>query len=239
MGNIVEAIEKEKEYLANRMVGKEPFHLVDAVRECGFQDLKDYFEAKRLYEISLLSFEIIETTPECAIADVMNTIAARKTAMLFAVTDKTLVWNGNGSTFNNHFCEVCGIPVYPLQTGGGTIVSTKGDLNIGICVPERMGMDARFILERLADIFRKHTDKTVEVSGNDVLVDGCKVLGSSTYNGNGMFMFITPVSFSDKTELIANICTKHSEKQPGHIDFMSSAALRQEVERMLSIAREV
>lgn len=239
MGNIVKAIEKEKEYLANRMVGKEPFHLVDAVRECGFQDLKDYFEAKRLYEISLLSFEIIETTPECAIADVMNTIAAGKTAMLFAVTDKTLVWNGNGSTFNNRFCEVCGIPVYPLQTGGGTIVSTKGDLNIGICLPKETGVDAALVLNKLADIFRKYTSEQVAVSENDVLISKRKVLGSSTYEGNGMFVLITPVSMSDKTELIANICTKHSEKQPGHIDFMSSAALRQEVERMFSIDREV
>lgn len=239
MRDMEKAVEKETEYLANRMVGKEPFHLVDAIRECGFQDLKDYFETKRLHEISLLSFEIIETTPECAIADVMNTIAAGKTAMLFAVTDKTLVWNGNDSTFNNHFCEVCGIPVYPLQTGGGTIVSTKGDLNIGICVPERMGIDARFILERFADIFHKHTDKTVEVSENDVLVDGCKVLGSSTYNTNGMFMFITPVSFSDKTELIANICTKHADKQPGYIDFVDLETLRWEVERMFAGKWEV
>lgn len=239
MNNILKAIEKEKEYLSYRMNGKEPFHLVNAIKEYGFESLDEYFKAKKYYEISCLPFEIIETTPDQAISEVLGVIAEKKTAMLFAVTDKTLVWNGNGSTFNDHFCEVCGIPVYPLHTGGGTIVSTKGDLNIGICVPEQMGMDARFILERFADIFRKHTDKTVEVSGNDVLVDGCKVLGSSTYNTNGMFAFITTVSFSDKTELIAYICTKHSEKQPSHIDFMSSAALRQEVERMFSIAREV
>lgn len=234
MRDIERAIKKEAEYLANRMVGKEPFHLVDAVMDCGFKSLKDYFEAKRLHEISLLSFEIIETTPECAIADVMNTIAAGKTAMLFAVTDKTLVWNGNGSEFNSEYCETHGIPVYPLQTGGGTIVSTKGDLNIGICLPKETGVDAALVLNKLADIFRKYTSEQVAVSENDVLISGRKVLGSSTYEGNGMFVLITPVSMSDKTELIANICTKRTDKQPGYIDFVGLKTLRWAVERMFA-----
>ena len=232
MSDILKAIEKEKEYLSYRMNGKEPFHLANAIKEYGFESLDEYFKAKKYYKVSRLPFVVIETTPEQAVAEVLNTIAAKKTAILFAETKETLVWNGDGSKFNDSFCVECNIPVYPLQTGGGTIVSTAGDLNIGICVPQHMGVDALFILSGFADIFRKHTDKEVCVSGNDVLVDGCKVLGSSTYNSNGMFMLITPVSLSEKTELIASICTKHSAKQPSHIDFMDGATLRQEVEQM-------
>lgn len=235
MSDIVKAIEKEQEYLSYRMKGEEPFHLVDAVKECGFESLAEYFEAKKMYEISNLSYEVIETTPSEAIEEVLKTIAERKTAVLFANTEYTLVWNGNNSQFNEGYCDECGIPVYPLQTGGGTIVSTVGDLNIGICVPKSICVDAVFILNRLADIFRKYTDKTVEVNGNDVLVDGYKVLGASTYDSNGMFMFITPVSFSEKSELIASICQKHSTKQPAHIDFMDGDMLRREVSEWLNI----
>ena len=235
MSDILKAIEKEKEYITHRMKGEEPFHLVDAVKECGFKSLTEYFEAKKLYEISNLSFAVIETTPSKAIGDVLNTIAERKTAVLFANTDHTLVWNGDNSQFNESYCDDCGIPVYPLQTGGGTIVSTEGDLNIGICVPESIGIDAGFVLNKFADIFRKYTDKVVEVTGNDVLVDGYKVLGASTYSKNGMFMFITPVSLSEKSKLIANICLKHSSKQPSHIDFMDGITLRQEVAVWLNI----
>lgn len=235
MSNILKAMEKEKEYLSYRMEDKEPFHLVDAVKECGFDSLNTYFIAKKNYELSELSFEVIETTPSQAINDVLKTIADKKTAVLFADTNHTLVWTGNQSEFNEGYCNECNIPVYPLHTGGGTIVSTEGDLNIGICVPQSIGVDASFLLNGFADIFRKYTDQTVEVDNNDVLVGGYKVLGSSTYNSNGMFMLITPVSLSAKSDLIANICVKHSEKQPAHIDFMNGATLRQEIAAWLKL----
>ena len=235
MRDIVTAVEKEKEYLSYRMKGGEPFHLVDAVRECGFNSLAEYFEAKKDYEFSNLSFEVIETTPAKAISDVLTAIKEGRTAVLFADTEYTLVWNGNGGDFNESYCTECGIPVYPLQTDGGTIVSTAGDLNIGICIPQSLGIDVQFMLNGLADIFRKYTDKSVEVNGNDVLVGGYKVLGSSTYNANGMFVFITPVSLTEKAELIGRICQKHSAKQPAHIDFMTREELRQEVAEWLSL----
>lgn len=235
MGDIVKAIEKEKEYLQYRMKNEEPYHITDAIKEYGFESLDEYFRAKRDYKISNLSFELIETTPAQAISDVLKTINEKKTAVLFANTEYTLVWNGNNSQFNESYCDVCGIPVYPLQTGGGTIVSTEGDLNIGICIPKNIDIDERHILDSFADIFRKHTDKPVEVIGNDILVDDFKVLGSSTYHMNGMFMFITPVSLSEKSKLIANICQKHSDKQPSYIDFMDKDILRQEVKLWLQI----
>jgi lipoate-protein ligase A len=234
MSDIVKAIEKEKEYVSYRMKGQEPFHLVDAIKECGFESLEEYFEAKSIYEFSNLSFEVIETTPSKAIEDVMDVMAKRKTAVLFADTERTIVWNGNNSTFNERYCEECDIPIYPLQTGGGTIVSTVGDLNIGICVPQDLG-NVQIVLNGLAKIFSKHTDMVVEVDGNDILVGGYKVVGSSTYNINGMFMFITPVSLSEKSELIRNICKKHSVKQHRHIDFMDNTTLRQEVAEWLRV----
>jgi hypothetical protein len=190
MVDIVKAIEKEKEYLSYRMKGEEPFYLINAIKECGFKSLAEFFEQKKIYELANLSFEVIETIPEKGIGDVLNTMAERKTAVVFVNTEYTFAWNGNHSQFNESYCDACGIPVYPLHTGGGTIVSTKGDLNIGICVPKSTCIDVTFILNRFADIFRKYTYKTVEVNGNDIMVDGYKVLGSSTYENNGMFMFV-------------------------------------------------
>ena len=235
MSDIFKAIEKEKEYLSYRMKNQEPFHLVDAVKECGFASLNEYFQAKKNYQLSSLGYELIETEPLKAIADVLDSIAKKKTAVLFADTLFTLVWHGDNSEINLEYCVKHTIPVLPLQTSGGTIVSTVGDLNIGICVPQSIGVDASFLLNGFADIFRKYTDKTVTVDGNDVLVDGFKVMGSSTYHKFGMFMFITPVSLSEKSELIANICVKQSDKQPRHIDFMDGATLRREVRTWLNL----
>ena len=228
--DIIGALNKEREYLSFRAKGEEPYHLVDAIKEYGFESLNEYYKAKRDYEFSQLRFEVIETTPERAIDDVMTTIETKKTAILFAVTDKTLVWNGNQGDYNASYCEECGIPIYPLGANGGTIVSTSGDLNIGICFPKIDKIDLKYILEGFVKIFRKYTYKLVEVDGNDVLVGGIKVLGSSVYERDGQFMLITPVSMSDKTQLICEICKKHSTKQPGHIDFMTAEQLRQEIE---------
>lgn len=235
MGDIVKAIEVEKEYLEYRMKGEEPFHLVDKIKECGFETLAKYFEDKSKYEFKYLTFEVIETTPFEAIAEVLETIAKKKTAVLFADTESTLVWNGEGSEFNEEYCIENSIPVLPLQTKGGTIVSTAGDLNIGICVPETLGKNSRLILSGFVDIFRKHTDKEVIVDGNDILIDGFKVLGSSIYNANGMFMFITPVSLSEKSDLIETICLKKSGKIQKHIEFMDSETLKREVSEWLQV----
>ena len=233
MKDIVGAMAKANEYLEYRKKGEEPYHLVDAVKEYGFESLEEYFNAKRDYEFSQLQFEVMDTTPEKAISDVLGCIESKKTALLFAVTDKTLVWNGDGSEFNESYCEECRIPIYPLYTNGGTIVSTPGDLNIGICFPEIKKLGSHYILNRFAEIFEKYTQKDISVQGNDVLVDGVKVLGSSSYRQNGMFVLITPVSLSEKGDLISEICLKHSTKQPGHIDFMDAAILREEVEGWL------
>ena len=234
MGDIISAMAREQLYLNYRLEGKEPFHLIDAVKEFGFASLEEYFSAKREYEFNRLEFDVIETAPERAISDVFAAISGRRTAVLFADTNDTIIWNGDNSEFNESYCNECGIPVYPLQTGGGTIVSTAGDLNIGICIPSSVGADERFLLSGLADIFRKYTDKPVEVAGNDILVGGYKAIGSSSYRSNEMFVLITPVSLSEKAELIARICTKHSEKQPRHIDFMDRETLRMEVLRWLA-----
>lgn len=229
--DIIGAINKEREYLSFRAKGEEPFHLVDAVKEYGFDSLKAFFDAKRDYEFSQLKFEIVEKTPEEAISTIMKTINGGKTALLFAITDKTLVWNGNGARYNTEYCDECGIPVYPYLTGGGTIVSTAGDLNVGICVPRNLQFNRGYFLERLGNVLKKYTHKTVNVSGNDILVDNIKVIGSTSYLSSEVFMFVASISLSDKADIIDCICQKHSSKQPGYIDFIDANTLRQEIEK--------
>jgi hypothetical protein len=235
MKDIVKAMAKEQEYLEYRKKGEEPFHLVDAVKECGFDDLNDYFNEKTRYKLAQLPFEIIETTPARAIADVMDCIDNKKSAVLFAVTPYTLIWNGTNSPFNEIYCEEHKIPIYPLYTGGGTIVSTFGDLNIGICVPRSAGVDSAYFLNGIANILRHFTNQTISVDRNDVLVGGKKILGSSAYTTSDMFVFITPISMSEKNDLIDCICIKKSSKAPSHINFMNANTLREEVEEWLQV----
>ena len=233
--DIIGAMEKEREYLSFRMKGEEPFHLVDAVKEYGFDTLKAFFDAKKNYEFSQLKFEVVEKVPEEAIAGVFDIIEKQKTAVLFVESDKTFVWNGNSGHYNAEYCSDCDIPIYPIYAAGGTIVSTPGDLSIGICLPSKVGANSNYILNKFAEIFRKYTQNLVEVSGNDLIVAGTKVLGSSEYYKNDAFMWVSLISLSDKKELISKICLKHSIKQPGYIDFMTQKQLKQEIEEWLKI----
>ena len=228
--DIIGAMNKEREYLSFRMKGEEPFHLVDAVKEYGFNSLKDYFDAKRDYEFSQLKFEVVETTPERAIAEVFRAIETKSNKIGFIDIDYTLVLSGNQGDANVDYCAECNIPIYPYYTNGGSSVATAGDFLLGICMPEVPGLpQVSYMLNRICSVFRKYSNSLFEVNGNDILMNGNKILGSAVYRQNGRIVLINYMSFSDKKDLIDNVCLKHSTKQPGYIDFMTRDRLREEV----------
>lgn len=228
--DIIGAMNKEREYLSFRMKGEEPYHLVDAVKEYGFNSLKEYFDAKRDYEFSQLKFEVVETTPDKAIAEVFRAIETKSNKIGFIDIDYTLVLSGNQGDANIEYCNECNIPIYPYYTNGGSSVATAGDFLLGICMPEVPGLpQVSYMLNRICGVFRKYSNSLFEVKGNDILMNGNKILGSAVYRQNGMLVLINYMSFSDKKDLIDNICLKHSTKQPGYIDFMTRERLREEV----------
>jgi len=232
MGDIIKAIEVEKEYLECRMKNEEPFHLVDKIKECGFEDLNDYFVIKKMYSFGRMNFQFIEKDPVDCIEEVLRMINENVTGVLFVNSNETFVFNGSKgeNSFNEDYCIENNIPIYPIQTGGGTIVSTTGDFSLGICVPKDTGINTLFILNRLKNILTKYTDKNIVIDNNDILVDGKKVCGSAIYSYNGMFMFVGYFSFNDKSELIRNICANsNSIKEPSYIDFMLRDDFRNEV----------
>lgn len=235
MTNIVKAIEKEKEYLSYRMKNEEPFHLVDAVRECGFETLDKYFKAKKEYEFSKIKFSYIEKKPAECIEEVLRMIATQIVGVLFVDSEETFVFNGTAE-YNKEYCQEHNIPVFPIQTAGGTIVCTAGDFSFGICCVSKMGIDAQTILSNIKNILQGYTKEIVLVDGNDILIDGKKVLGSAVYNKNNMFMFVAHVSFSDKKNLISHICTTTKVgKTVGYIDCINRDVFKQEVSKWLRV----
>lgn len=228
--DIIGAMEKEREYLSFRMKGEEPFHLVDAVKEYGFESLKAYSEAKIEYVFSHTDFEIVNTTPDKAISEVFLAIEEKKNKIGFIDIDYTLVLSGLQADTNAEYCAECNIPIYPYYTYGGSSVATKGDFLLGICMQKTNGVnEVKFLLNKICDVFRKYSNHNFEVKGNDILMDGKKILGSAVYEQNKMIVLINYLSFSDKKELIEKICLKHSTKQPGYIDFMTRDQFHEEV----------
>lgn len=238
MKDIERAIEKEKEYLYYRMQNQEPFHLVDAIRELGFESLDEYFEAKIANEFHSISFEVIDaSSPKASVESIFKVITEKKNAVIFVNIDNTMVWTQINSGCNVEYCTANNIPIVPVGANGtGTLVSTPGDFGIGICVYKDSGVTMKFLVDGFVEIFRKYTDKEIINQGNDIMYDGKKICGFTGYDMNEMFMIISPISFSEKADLVINICTnKPQKKQVGYIDFMNRDDLRQEVSAWLQV----
>jgi hypothetical protein len=205
MSNILKAIEKEKEYLFHRMQGEELFHFVDAVKECGFNSLEEYFFAKKDYHFGNLNFAVETVQPSEAVAKIFRMMTERETKVLFVPSTETFVYSGDGKMFNEEYCRENNIPIYPLDAKAGTIVSTDGDFGLIICYPENMRVDVHFILNKIKSIFGRYMTN-VEVNGNDILLNGKKICGAVMYYKNGMNCFGAHFSFNDNSELIEKIC---------------------------------
>ena len=237
MKDIEKAIEVEKEYLEYRMKGEEPFHLVDKIKECGFESLEEYFNSKKAYNLAHVDFEVINAaSPRESVESIFKVINEKKNAVIFVDIDEDMAWIQVNSGYNVDYCYENNIPVVPVgATGTGTLVSTTGDLGIGICVHKDSGIDLECLIDGFISIFRKYTDKEIINLGNDIMYDGKKVCGFTSYDLNNMFMVISPISLSPKSELVANICTKKQVKKVGYIDFMNRDMLRREVSEWLRV----
>jgi hypothetical protein len=235
MTDIVKAIAKEKEYLSYRRKGEEPFHLVDAVKECGFESLSDYFKAKTEYNFNKLAFAYIEKTPAECIDYFFHMMDTKETGIVFIDSPETFVFSGESKPYDTEYCEANHIPVYPLYTRGGAIVSAPGDFSIGLCFPDYLGADVQFVLEKLRNIFGKYMEN-VTVKGNDILLNGDKICGSIMYHQNGMKCFAAHFSFDNHAELIERICgVSGSIKTPTVVHGLTVPVFKEELRQWLKI----
>lgn len=238
MKDIIKAIEIEKIYLQHRARGEEPFHLIDKIKECGFNDLSDYFYAKQQHDFIKNPFiEINAKSPKDCVEDIFDVIINKKNSVIFVDIDYTLVWTQLNSGCDTNYCKENKIPIIPVGAkGDGTLVSTPGDFGIGICVYKNENFNLSYFVNEFVKIFKKYTDKEIVNQGNDIMYNGKKICGFTYYDDNNMFMIISPISFSEKSDLVTKICTNKTQtKEVGYIDFMTREELRMEVKRWLDL----
>lgn len=210
---IEEAINAEKEYLTLRLSG-EPAVL--DLAPFGYTDLNNYFADKRDYQLRQCIVEVHETTMDDIENRVETAVIGKTPSIWIPTADSVFVWHGN-EPIDAELCTELGVHIYNMNYIGGTIVSGPEDLSFAIIIPESIDIGTSYILEKIKMIMSEYLDDVV-IDGNDILVNGMKVLGSMNRRVNGVYVFACQISYADRTEYIKQLCSKQSVKTPGFID---------------------
>lgn len=216
MGDIVKAMQAEQFYLRDKLGGK---NVSLNLSEYGYEDLETYFSDKRDYQLKNCGIEIHETNMDDIESRVENAIMSKTPSIWIPTADEVFVWHGNDALDRN-LCAELGVQVYDMNYIGGTIVSGADDLSFALIVPENIDISTSYMLLKIKSIMDKYFSD-VAIDGNDILIDGKKVLGSMQRRVNNMYIFACQISYADRLEYIKRLCSKQSTKTPWFIDSAS------------------
>lgn len=231
MSDIEKAMQAEQSYLCDKLSGK---NVSLNLSEYGYKDLETYFSDKRDYQLKNCGIEVHETNMDDIESRVENAIMSKTPSIWIPTADKVFVWHGN-DVLDRDLCAELGVQVYDMNYIGGTIVSGADDLSFALIIPEDIDISTSYMLLKIKSIMDKYfTD--VAIDGNDILINGKKVLGSMQRRVNGMYIFACQIGYADRLKYISQLCSKQSTKAPGFIDSASlpKCRLKDEVLAWLS-----
>lgn len=208
MDNLDKAFELEKEYHSLRLNhnAKSEFDFLGKLKKLGYSPERYLEDKDNSY---LKNLKIVYSKPEFLIQDISKMIYSEQNSILF-IKDSEVVYLGTDS-YNKQYCEENKIVVLPLNYSGGTIVTTKEDLGIVLCIKEELSQDR--LLIKINRWITENVSKS-DIVGNDILINGYKVLGSSHRRVGNKNIYYYQVSFDVNLDRIKKICVKEMKKEP-------------------------
>ena len=228
MRNLIEAMAEEQVYVRDRMAGINT-SLPDRLAPFGYSDLTAYFKDKRLYLFDQWKPEVFYVEAATLTTELENAIRDERYGIYISVHDGLYAFHGSDE-IDYDLCEKLGVCVAELYHKGGTIIGSGQDLGIWICAPSELLMSSTEVIAKVHEIISNHVPGAV-IAGNDILVNGEKVMGSMSRSVGKVFVWAAQVSFGEYSDIIAQVCNKQSTKTPGHIDssLLTRDTLEQEV----------
>lgn len=215
MKNLTEAMKEEKRYVADRLNNINT-SLIERLNQYGYDNLTDYFKDKKELLFNEWKPEVYYIDTKNITVELEKAIRNQQYGVYFPIVNELYAFHGS-DYINYELAEKLGVYVVELYYKGGTIIGGSGDLGIEIVAPASIELDTDIILKKFYEIISKYVDN-VEISGNDILVNGKKVLGSMSRRVGNAFIWAAQVSFEDHSELINQLCSKNSIKEPSYID---------------------
>lgn len=200
---------------------EEQISFIDQMKEIGYINLEEFFTEKVEHDMQeVLYGKVYSVEPKDAMPTLRNLIQNHEFGIVSVYTNETCVHHGGDpvKVLNVAYCEQNNIPIYPYDSFGGSIVATEGDYSVALLLPLEVDASAAFVLSKTKAILDKYFD-SVEIQGNDIMIDNKKVAGGTSFGTEDFFFFIYHFSMSEKAELIRAICGDPvSNKVPGCID---------------------
>lgn len=215
MKDLIKAMQEEELYLADRKNNINT-SLSDRLSPYGYGNLTEYFEDKREYKFNQWIPEIFYIDVKTLTTELEKAVRTEQYGVYISTSDSLYAFHGS-DTIDYNLCEELGICVAELYHQGGTIIGSNEDLGIEIVAPLSIGLEGGYILNKFYEIISQYVNN-VTIDGNDILVNGEKVMGSMRRNIGNVFVWAAQISFNDYTEIIAQVCNKKSNKKPSYID---------------------
>lgn len=215
MRDVINAIEEEKRYVADRMNGANT-SLAQRLSVYGYINLSDYFFDKKNYLFSKWIPEIRYVDIAEVSQAVEKAIAEKDYGVYIPVVDGLYAYHGTDD-IDHELCKNLNVRVVDMNYVGGTIIGSSDDFSIEILLPNDIGITANEIITKIASIISTHING-VSIDGNDILINGEKVLGSMTRRINGVFVWAAQATFGNYVKEIEKICNKKSIKKPSRIN---------------------
>lgn len=190
--------------------------LINRLKPYGYENLSEYFHDKREYFFNQWIPEIYPIDVRNITIELENAVRNEKYGVYISTTDGLYAFHGSDD-IDYELCEELDICVAELYYQGGTIIGSAADLGIEIVAPSYIGLDSGYILNKFYEIISKYIDN-VTIFGNDILVDGKKIMGSMERHIGKTFVWAAQISFGDYNDIIDKVCNKKSTKEPSYID---------------------
>lgn len=230
MRQLIEAMLEEKSYIADRLNNINT-SLSARLERFGYNSLNEYFKDKKEYLFNQWIPEVYPIDVRTITTDLEDAIINKRYGVYISTTDDLYAFHGSDE-IDYDLCEEMGIVVAELYHQGGTIIGGVEDLGIEIVAPRELGLTSELILQKLLEIIKEYEPDAV-IDGNDILINGNKVLGSMARNVGGVFVWACQVSFADHSEAVKKICSKESRKIPSYIKNTTKDVIQEEVLKWL------
>ena len=214
MKDIVNAIKLKAQYLSDKSI---PFS--EELKKFGYTDINEFLFDEAQYKFCHTNFEVqYMTDPVIQSHIVTDAISQNQNSLFIVIPSSTFVWVGNNSDYNETYCQENNIPVLFEPYNGGAICVSKDDLQIAITMNNMPTKLVDVLLNNVYSWIKLSINNYIETVGNDILVDGKKVVGFGYSTLGQMGLVTIQVSFSVDIDFIKNIYTKEMNKKPAGLN---------------------